>query len=72
MKRTVDEVTSNMSVYEENGTAISIFRNGTIKECKGYKKVGNFKEIETTAEQDAVINGILGVDPTTDRRYSRN
>lgn len=66
MKRTVDEVTSNMSVYEENGTAISIFRNGTIKECKGYKKVGNFKEIETTAEQDAVINEILGVDPTTD------
>ena len=66
MKRTVDEVTSNMSVYEENGTAISIFRNGTIKECKSYKKVGNFKEIETTAEQDAVINEILGVDPTTD------
>lgn len=66
MKRTVDEVTSNMSVYEENGTAISIFRNGTVKECKGYKKVGNFKEIETTAEQDAVINEILGVDPTTD------
>ena len=24
MKRTVDEVTSNMSVYEENGTAILI------------------------------------------------
>ena len=66
MKRTVDEVTSNMSVYEENGTAISIFRNGTIKECKGYKKIGNFKEIETTAEQDAVINEILGIDPTTD------
>ena len=66
MKRTVDEVTSNMSVYEENGTAISIFRNGTIKECKNYKKVGNFKEIETTAEQDAVINEILGIDPTTD------
>lgn len=66
MKRTVDEVTSNMSVYEENETAISIFRNGTIKECKNYKKVGNFKEIETTAEQDAVINEILGVDTTTD------
>ena len=66
MKRTVDEVTSNMSVYEENETAISIFRNGTIKECKNYKKVGNFKEIETTAEQDAVINEILGIDPTTD------
>ena len=66
MKRTVDEVTPNMSVYEENETAISIFRNGTIKECKNYKKVGNFKEIETTAEQDAVINEILGIDPTTD------
>ena len=66
MKRTVDEVTSNMSVYEENETAISIFRNGTIKECKNYKKVGNFKEIETTAEQDAAINEILGIDPTTD------
>ena len=66
MKRTVDEVTPNMSVYEENETAISIFRNGTIKECKNYKKVGNFKEIETTAEQDAVINEILGIDPKTD------